>query len=108
MEVNSITIGLGALISLLSGIIGAVGFWFKVKNKVDVLEVKQTTINKDHDELKTSAEKADDIIHNRIENLKQQVESNRARHDDSITELKSEMSNMELRIIQAIHDLKLK
>ena len=108
MEVNSITIGLGALISLLSGIIGAVGFWYKVKNKVDVLEVKQISINKDHDELKTAAGKADDIIHNRIENLKQQVESNRARHDDSITELKSEMSNMELRIIQAIHELKLK
>jgi hypothetical protein len=108
VEVNSITIGLGAIISLLSGIIGAVGFWYKVKNKVDVLEIKQITINKDHEELKASASKADDIIHNRIENLKQQVESNRARHDDSITELKSEMSNMELRIIQAIHDIKLK
>lgn len=108
MEVNSITIGLGALISLLSGVIGAVGFWYKVKNKVDVLEVKQTSINKDHDELKTAAGKADDIIHNRIENLKQQVESNRARHDNSITEIKSEMSNMELRIIQAIHEIKLK
>lgn len=108
MEVNSITIGLGAIISLLSGIIGAVGFWYKVKNKVDLLEVKQEGIDKDHDELKASGGKADDIIHSRIENLKQQVEANRARHDGSITELKSEMSNMELRIIQAIHDLKLK
>jgi hypothetical protein len=108
VEINSITIGLGALISLLSGIIGAVGFWYKVKNKVDLLEVKQDSINKDHAELKTTAEKADDIIHNRIENLKQQVESNRARHDESITELKSEMSQMELRIIQAIHELKIK
>ena len=108
MEVNSITIGLGAIISLLSGVIGAVGFWYKVKNKVDLLEVKQENINKEHEELKNSAQKADDIIHNRIENLKQQVENNRSKHDASIVELKQEMSQMELRIIQAIHELKTK
>ena len=108
MEINSITIGLGALISLISGVIGAAGFWFKVKNKVDILEVKQEGINKEHADLKQSEQKSNDIIHTRIENLKQQVENNRSKHDASIVELKQEMSQMELRIIQAIHELKTK
>jgi len=35
--------------------------------------------------------------------LKDQVEENRSKNDASISELKTEMGQMELRIIQAIH-----
>ena len=43
------------------------------------------------------------LLHNRIDDLKKQVERNREKNDQSLSDLKSEMGKMEIRIIHAIN-----
>ena len=106
MELNTITIGLGALISLATGLIGAAGFWFKIKNHVEIIEVKLGSIEKDSCDLKKDTEKDQDIIHKRIANLKKEVEKNREKNDEALSDLTQKMADMELRIIKAINAAK--
>lgn len=46
------------------------------------------------------------MTHLRINAVKDTVEKNREKQDNSLQDLKSEMSAMEIRIINAIHDIK--
>ena len=41
MEAEGITFGLNALMSILFGVAGAVGFWFKIKGSVNLLEQRK-------------------------------------------------------------------
>tara|TARA_Y100000389_G_C17324762_1_gene444962 strand:+ start:353 stop:670 length:318 start_codon:yes stop_codon:yes gene_type:complete len=103
---DSITVGLGALISLSSGLIGAAAFWFKIKNSVEILNVKLCNIEKENSEIKRDSEKDAVVIHQRIANVKQEVEKNREKSDASLEEIKKDMAEMKIEIIKAIGDLK--
>jgi hypothetical protein len=43
------------------------------------------------------------LLHKRIDDLKTQVERNREKNDKSLADLKAEMGQMEIRIINAIN-----
>jgi hypothetical protein len=103
---DSITLGLGALASICSGLIGAAAFWFKIKNSVEILNVKLCSIEKENGEIKKDIEKDTEIIHQRIANVKTEVEKNREKADASLDEIKKEMADMKLEIIKAIEQLK--
>ena len=53
--------------------------------------------------MKTSMKDKLEALVKRIDDLKKQVEDNRSKHEESISDLKAEMGQMELRIINAIH-----
>ncbi len=103
---DSVTLGYGALISLSSGLLGAAAFWFKIKNSVEILNVKLCSIEKENAEIKKDIEKDTEIIHQRIANVKTEVEKNREKSDASLEEIKREMADMKLEIIKAIEQLK--
>lgn len=92
---EGLTFGMNALISILFGVTGAVGFWFKIKGSVSLLEQRIKTL-----------EANDKIFNKRIEAVKADVKDNRERADSSITDITSKMQAMELRIITAIHEIK--
>lgn len=106
MDVNGLSVGMDVLISILFGASGAIGVWFKLKGKVEILDVEIISIK--HDLLSlTQLKKEDNIsLHKRIDGLKSVVEKNREKQDSSSQEIKTEMNKMELRIITAIHELK--
>ena len=81
-------------IALISGIVSALGVWFKLKGSV---EMQQLKISNMEDDIKTAQL--------RITSLKKTVEHNREKNENSVSDLKKEMGDMEMRIIKAIHEL---
>jgi len=104
MEVSSMQIGFDALVALLGSITGALAVWYTLKGKVAIQEVILANLNRDMEEFKTNKKEGHTLLHKRIDDLQKQVETNRSKHEASISDLKTEMGQMELRIINAIHD----
>ena len=103
MEVSSLQIGFDALIALLVSVTGALGVWYSLKGKVTIQQMTLDALDKDLDEMKTSKKDNQILLHKRIDDLKAQVERNREKNDQSLSDLKSEMGQMEIRIINAIN-----
>lgn len=95
MEAEGITFGLNALISIGCAAGGAFAFWFKIKGSVSLLNQRAKT-----------AEENNRILHKRIEGIKTEVKENRDKADTAIADITGKMQAMELRIITAIHELK--
>ena len=95
MEAEGITFGLNALISILFAGAGALGFWFTIKGAVGLLSQRADML-----------EANNKIIHKRLENLKEEVKENRNKSDNAILDITGKIQEMELRIITAIHELK--
>ena len=96
MEAEGITLGLNALISIGCAAGGAFAFWFKIKGSVSLLSQREKT---SEDNIK--------VLHKRLDSLKDEVKENREKSDTSITDITGKMQAMELRIITAIHELKI-
>jgi len=96
-------IGFDALVALLGSITGALAVWYTLKGKVAIQEVVLANLNRDMEEFKTNKKEGHTLLHKRIDSLQKQVETNRSKHEASISDLKTEMGQMELRIINAIH-----
>ena len=95
MDYSGITIGLNVLFPLICGLAGALGVWFKLKGTVNMQRMEIINLQDDSK-----------MTHQRINSVKDVVEKNREKQDNSLQDLKSEMSAMEIRIINAIHDIK--
>ena len=106
MEVTGVGIGFEALISLLSAVVGALTVWYSLKGKVEIQSVILKNLKADMEEVKADKKSGHTTLHKRIDDVKMQVEDNRANNDRVIGDLKTEMQAMELRIITAIHENK--
>lgn len=91
---NGLTISVEIFIAVTSGIISALGVWFKLKSTVQIQKLMI-------DNIETNLKNA----HERITNLKDTVEANREKNETAVADLKKEMSEMEMRIIKAIHEI---
>ena len=103
MEVSSLQIGFDALVALLGSLTGALAVWYTLKGKVAIQEVVLNNLEKDMEEIKQQKKEGHGTLHKRIDDLKAQVERNREKNDESLGELKKEMGQMEIRIINAIN-----
>ena len=103
MEISSLQVGLDALFVLIGSLSGAMTVWYTLKGKVEIQRVILDNLVADMEELKQNKKEAQVTLHKRIDDLKSQVEDNRSKNEASISELKTEMGQMELRIINAIH-----
>ena len=91
---DSLSISVEIFIALSSGLISALGVWFKLKSTVQIQKLMI-------DNIETNLKNA----HERVTNLKSIVESNREKNENAVADLKSEISAMEMRIIKAIHEI---
>jgi hypothetical protein len=105
-ELTGLEIGLDVFISVLFGAAGALGVWFKLKNVVNIQTVEISNLQDDIKNVREQKKELAAGIHKRVDSLKITVEKNREKSDNNTTEIKSEMQKMELRIIQAIHEIK--
>ena len=106
MNVSEMQIGLDVLIGVLSAAAGALTIWYTLKNKVQIQQLLIDQNTTDVVEIKENSKTACDMLHKRVDDLKKVVEKNREKNDNSISTIKAEMNAMEIRIIQAIHDIK--
>jgi len=103
MEVSSLQIGFDALVALLVSITGALGVWYSLKGKVTIQQMTLDSLSKDLEEMKVDKKDNQTLLHKRIDDLKKQVERNREKNDKALADLKAEMGQMEIRIINAIN-----
>lgn len=103
MEVSSLQIGFDALVALLVSITGALGVWYSLKGKVTIQQMTLDSLAKDLEEMKVDKKDNQTLLHKRIDDLKKQVERNREKNDKALADLKAEMGQMEIRIINAIN-----
>lgn len=96
MDVTGLQIGFDALLSILSAFLGAVTVWFTLKNKVTIQQLLLDRLSKEVDER----------LHKRIDDLKSKVEVNREKNDQAINQLREDMAQMKIDIIEAIHAIK--
>tara|TARA_Y100000592_G_scaffold48192_2_gene76388 strand:- start:9742 stop:10035 length:294 start_codon:yes stop_codon:yes gene_type:complete len=97
MEISNMQVGFDALLSILSALVGALTVWFTLKNKVAIQQMVLDNLQKDLT-----------VIHKRVDDLKDKVESNREKQEKSITDLRDDMAKMKIEIIEAIHAIKSK
>jgi len=91
---DGLSISVEIFIALSSGLISALGVWFKLKSTV---QIQKLMIDNIENNLKNA--------HDRITNLKNTVEANREKNENSVSDLKKEINEMEIRIIKAIHEI---
>lgn len=91
---DSLSISVEIFIALSSGLISALGVWFKLKSTVQLQKLMI-------DNMEANVKNA----HERITNLKTTVEANKEKNETAVSDLKSEISAMEMRIIKAIHEI---
>ena len=91
---DSLSISLEIFIGLTSGIVSALGVWFKLKSTVEIQKIMLDNVEHDIN-----------LVNDRITRLKNIVEANREKNEGSLTELKKEINEMEIRIIKAIHEI---
>ena len=89
-----LSISVEIFIALSSGLISALGVWFKLKSTVQIQKLMI-------DNIETNLKNA----HERITNLKTTVEANKEKNETAVADLKAEISAMEMRIIKAIHEI---
>ena len=70
MEISSMQVGFDALLSILSALVGALTVWFTLKNKVAIQQMILDNLSKDVD-----------VVHKRIDDVKDKVEINREKQE---------------------------
>jgi len=106
MDVSGLQIGFDALVALLVSLAGALGVWHTLKGKVAIQQLILDSLKTDLAEIKSDKKETHDLLHSRINELKGKVEANREKNDQALADLKSEMQQMEIRIINAINEKK--
>jgi len=91
---DSFSITIEIFIALISGLVSALGVWFKLKSTVELHKLMIDNMKEDCESL-----------NGRVTRLKATVEANRERNETAVADLKKEMGDMEMRIIKAIHEL---
>jgi len=95
MDIVEIKFGFMAVLSIISGVVGAVGFWFAIKGRLDLLKQQVETLQNDKK-----------IAHERISKLSIKVDQ----VEKYGPEIKLELKEMELRltniITKSIHDIR--
>jgi len=95
MDIVEIKFGFMAVLSIISGVVGAVGFWFAIKGRIDLLKQQVETLQNDKK-----------IAHERISKLSIKVDQ----VEKYGPEIKLELKEMELRltniITKSIHDIR--
>jgi gas vesicle protein len=106
MDISGLSVGMDVFISVIFGAFGALGVWYKLKNIVEIQKVEIISLQDDVKNVRENKKELSEIINKRVDSLKNTVEKNRERSDNNTNEIKGEMQKMELRIIQAIHEIK--
>ena len=100
-----IQISLDVIISLISGVIGAVGAYVKLKSKIDVLEQKCDSQNIDITEMKERKKEMNTALNKRIDEQNVTIHSIEKNLTAGHSKLETAIANLELRIVREIQNM---
>ena len=93
------------LIGVSSGLIGAVGAYIKLKSSMEVLKSKDTSQQKEINDIKESKKEMNIVIHKRIDIMKSELTTLQMEVTKGHNTLQTLMAQMELRIVKEIQKL---
>lgn len=103
MDYNGITFGVGALISIVSGVVAGLGVWFKLKSFVNILAVKLSNMKEEVEKIEQTCADDKKLLHKRLDSQNKKIEDNRKSSDTGLADLKQFMNDMKVEIIREIH-----
>tara|TARA_R110000796_G_scaffold106769_2_gene217288 strand:- start:583 stop:900 length:318 start_codon:yes stop_codon:yes gene_type:complete len=98
-------VGLDVVISVFSGILGAIGAYIKLKSSIDVLVQKDINQQKEINELQEGKKEMSKLLHKRIDTLKSELTVLQMEVTKGHNNLQTLMAQMELRIVKEIQKL---
>lgn len=98
-------ISLGIVVSAISGVLGAVGAYVKVKSDLVAQYNKHKALEKDVAELQDRKKEAVQTLHKRIDTLKNNYNDLQKEVHQGHQSLETKMAQMELRIVREIQKL---
>tara|TARA_R110000787_G_scaffold71736_2_gene159665 strand:- start:465 stop:782 length:318 start_codon:yes stop_codon:yes gene_type:complete len=98
-------VGLDVVISVFSGILGAIGAYIKLKSSIDVLVQKDVNQQKEINELQEGKKEMSKLLHKRIDILKSELTVLQMEVTKGHNNLQTLMAQMELRIVKEIQKL---
>jgi septal ring factor EnvC (AmiA/AmiB activator) len=98
-------ISLDVLISLISGIIGAVGAYVKLKSKIDVLEKTTEHQTTEITDLKERKKEMNTALHKRIDDQNAVINDIEKNLSAGHSKLETAIANLELRIVREIQNM---
>lgn len=105
MDYSGVTFGLDVLVSILFGAAGALGVWFKLKGRVDIINIKIKATDGKVDDIGDSIDSNARTLHKRIDSLKGTVDKNRERFDENAVKITKEIHEMKIELLQAISNI---
>ena len=105
MGIISMGLDANVLIGVSSGLIGAVGAYIKLKSSMEVLKSKDTSQQKEINDIKESKKEMNIVIHKRIDIMKSELTTLQMEVTKGHNTLQTLMAQMELRIVKEIQKL---
>ena len=103
MNYNEINFGLDVLISIVAGASGAIGVWFKLKGKVDIMEVEQDNLRIQFATEIGNLKKEISEASQERKQLMQIISNNKSENELALGGIKELILQMKIDIIQEIH-----
>lgn len=97
-------IGLDVVISVVSGIGGAVGAYIKLKSRIDLQEAKNAEQEKELQDIKERKKEMNIALHKRIDDQNHVIQDIQKEMSTGHSKLETAMAKMELRIVEKITD----
>ena len=98
------SISLEIVISLASGIFGAVGAYIKLKSRLDLQEAKNNEQTKELEDIRERKKEMNQALHKRIDDQNSVIQDIQKEMNSGHGRLETEMAKMELRIVEKITD----
>lgn len=98
-------ISLDVMISLVGGVVGAVGAYVKLKSKLDLAEAKNSSQDKDIEDIKDRKKEMNIALHKRIDDQHSIVSDLQKEMNTAHNKLETSMAQMELRIVKEIQNM---
>lgn len=105
MALNEFQIGLDVLIGIGSGLLGALGAYYKLKTRLDLADAKNHEQEKEIQDLRERKKEMNQALHKRIDDQKLELANLQKEVHQGHTKLETKMNEMELRIVREIQKL---
>lgn len=103
-QFSGMSFGLGTTISLMSGMAGAIGVWFRLKGIVNIQEVELGNLKTEIMDIKTDYKEDKKSIHKRLEMQREAIDTNKEHTDEKMSDMKQFINDMKIEIIKEIHN----
>ena len=103
-SISELQIGMDVLIGSASGILGAMGAYYKLKARLDLQEAKNVEQEREIQDVKERKKEMNTALHKRIDDQNHVIHDLQKEMNAGHSALRTELAQMELRIVEKITD----